>query len=83
MYLCTPSIPKSIRPSPFFFRLESNAFPDIRSFGRIKRKKLKKKFTRSAWWHFLVMEKKRNKNKTKIEDQRASPVFETVARFLS
>ena len=83
MYLCTPSIPKSIRPSPFFFRLESNAFPDIRSVGRIKRKKLKKKIHQKCLVAFFNYGKKRNKNKRKIEDQRASPVFETVARFLS
>ena len=32
---------------PFFFRLASNAFPDIRSVARIKKKKLKKKITKS------------------------------------
>ena len=37
-----------VRPSPlFFFRLASNAFPDIRSVARIKKKKLKKKITKS------------------------------------
>ena len=48
VYLFTPSIPKSIRPSPFLFRLESNAFPDG-SVGRIDKKKTfkKKKTTRS------------------------------------
>ena len=30
---------------PFFFRLASNAFPDIGSVGRIEKKILKKKFT--------------------------------------
>ena len=43
VYLFTPRIPKSIRPSPFLFRLESNAFPDIGSVGRIEKKTLKKK----------------------------------------
>ena len=34
----------SIRPSPlFFFRLASNAFPDIGSVGRIEKKNLKEK----------------------------------------
>ena len=42
VYLFTPSIPKSIRPSPFLFRLESNAFPDG-SVGRIEKKKTLKK----------------------------------------
>ena len=42
VYLFTPSIPKSIRPSPFLFRLESNAFPDG-SVGRIDKKKTLKK----------------------------------------
>ena len=36
------------RPSPFFFfRLASNAFPDIGSVGRIEKKKPKKRITRS------------------------------------
>ena len=35
-----------IRPFPFF-RLASNAFPDIGSVGRIEKKQTKKKFTRS------------------------------------
>ena len=48
MYLFTPSIPKSIRPSPFLFGLESNADPDIGSVGLIETKKpLKKKITGS------------------------------------
>ena len=34
-----------LRPSPFF-RLASNAFPDVRSVGRIEKKK-PKKITRS------------------------------------
>ena len=38
---------RSIRPSPFFFRLASNAFSDIGSVGWIEKKKLKKKITRS------------------------------------
>ena len=40
-----------IRPSPyFFFRLASNAFPDIGSVGRIvKKKKLKTKDHKNSW----------------------------------
>ena len=37
-----------IRPSPpFFFRLASNAFPDVGTVSRIEKKKPKKKHTRS------------------------------------
>ena len=32
---------------PFFFRLASNAFPDVGSVGWIEKKKPKKKITRS------------------------------------
>ena len=40
----TGACSKNLRPSPFFFRLASNAFPDIGSAGRIeKKKKLEKK----------------------------------------
>ena len=35
------------RPPHFFFRLASNAFPDIGSVGRIGKKKLKSKVTKS------------------------------------
>ena len=31
----------NVRPSPFFLRLASNAFPDIGSVGRIEKKKKK------------------------------------------
>ena len=44
----TGACSKNLRPSPFFFRLASNAFPDIGSAGRIeKKKKTRKKITRS------------------------------------
>ena len=39
----TGACSKNLRPSPFFFRLASNAFPDIGSAGRIEKKKTKKK----------------------------------------
>ena len=35
----TGACSKNLRPSPFFFRLASNAFPDIGSAGRIEKKK--------------------------------------------
>ena len=31
-----------LRPSPFFFQLSSNVFPDIELVGRIEKKKLQK-----------------------------------------
>ena len=38
-----------VMPSPpFFFRLASNAFPDIGSIGRIAKKKTLKKITRNV-----------------------------------
>ena len=46
--------PLSIRPSPFFFHLASNAFSDIGFVGRIKKKK---KFHKKSWrpWYPRVM----------------------------
>ena len=38
---------KRLRPSPLFFRLSSNAFPDIGSVGRNEKKNTSKKITRS------------------------------------
>ena len=38
-----------IGPSPFFFRLLSNAFSDFGSVGRIKKKKRKKKIGKGVW----------------------------------
>ena len=43
--VCLPKFRISI--PPFFFRLGSNAFPDIGSVGRIEKKKRKKKITGS------------------------------------
>ena len=59
MYSFTPSIPKSIRPSPFLFRLESNAFPDIGSVNRIEKKTLKKK--KKYIYIYIYHQKSRNR----------------------
>ena len=55
-----------IRPSPFFFRLPSNAFPELgRSVG-MKKKALKKAFSESEAWYpsIIAVEPGKQLNKT-------------------
>ena len=44
-----PIVKALIRPSPFFFRLLSNAFSDFGSVGRKRKKKNKNKIGKGVW----------------------------------